>query len=79
MQLTYELCKETNSFFARPSPKFPSLPLISAIGFGAKSVKMTAQLHYLSHFTPAAFYPSLKVKSELTSCLLTQGTPKKSV
>jgi hypothetical protein len=33
----------------------------------------------LLYFTPATFYFFLKVKSELASCLLTQGTFKKSV
>jgi hypothetical protein len=43
-----------------------------------KVVKMFSQLHYSLYFAPAAFYLFLKVKSELASCLLTQGTFKKS-
>jgi hypothetical protein len=33
----------------------------------------------LPYFTPATFFFFLKVKSELASCLLTQGTFKKKV
>jgi hypothetical protein len=44
-----------------------------------KGVKMFSQLHYLLYFAPAAFYLFLKVKSELASCVLTQGTFKKSL
>jgi hypothetical protein len=40
---------------------------------------MFSQLHYSLYFAPAAFYLFLKVKSELASCLLTQGTYKKSL
>jgi hypothetical protein len=43
-----------------------------------KGVNMFSQLHYSPYFAPAAFYLYLKVKSELASCLLTQGTFKKS-
>ncbi len=68
-----------NLFFARPSAKLPSPPLYinnwDYLGV-EKSVKRFSQLHY---FTPATFYFFLKVKSELASCLLTQGTFKKSV
>jgi hypothetical protein len=62
-----------NLFFARPLPKKPSLPLFSITGC-EKGVNMFSQLPYSPYFTPAAFYLSLKVKSELESCLLTQGT-----
>jgi hypothetical protein len=34
---------------------------------------------FFAYFTPSAFYLLLKVKSELASCLLTQGTFKKSL
>ncbi len=40
---------------------------------------MFSQLHFLPYFTPATFYLFLKVKSEQASCLLTQGTFKKSL
>ncbi len=67
-----------NFFFARPVPKKPSPPLFSITGC-EKSIKMFSQLHFVPYFTPATFYPFLKVKSELASCLLTQGTLKKSL
>jgi hypothetical protein len=44
-----------------------------------KGVKIFSQLQYLPYFAPAAFYLFLKVKSELASFLLTQGTFKKSL
>jgi hypothetical protein len=43
-----------------------------------KGVKMSSQLHYLPYFTSAVFFLELRVASELASCLLTQGTFKKS-
>jgi hypothetical protein len=67
-----------NLFFARPLPKKPSLPLFSITGC-EKGVTMFSQLHYLPYFAPAAFYLFMKVKSELASCLLTQGTFTKSL
>jgi hypothetical protein len=66
-----------NLFFDRPSPKKPSLPLFLITGC-EKGIKMFFQLHFSPYFTPATFYLFLKVKSELASCLLTQGTLKKS-
>jgi hypothetical protein len=65
-------------FFASPAPKKPSPPLFSITG-GEKGIKMFSQLHFSPYFTPATFYLFLKVKSELASCLLTQGTLKKSL
>jgi hypothetical protein len=44
-----------------------------------KGDKMFSELHYSLYFAPAAFYLFMKVKSELASCLLTQGTFKKSL
>jgi hypothetical protein len=44
-----------------------------------KGDKMFSQLHYSLYFAPAAFYLFMKMKSELASCLLTQGTFKKSL
>jgi hypothetical protein len=67
-----------NLFFARPEPKKPSQPLFSITGC-EKGIKMFFQLHFSPYFTPASFYLFLKVKSELTSCLLTQGTLKKNL
>jgi hypothetical protein len=40
---------------------------------------MFSQLYFLPYFTPATFYLFHKVKSELASCLLTQGSLKKSL
>jgi hypothetical protein len=65
-------------FFARPAPK-TSLPPLFLITGCEKGVKMFFQLHFLPYFTPATFYLFLKVKSELASCLLTQGNLKKSL
>jgi hypothetical protein len=67
-----------NLFFAKPSPKLPSLLLFSIIGIrkGRQDVLPAPKLPY---FTLLAFYLFLKIKSELASCLLTQGTFKKSV
>jgi hypothetical protein len=67
-----------NLFFARPAPKKPSPPLFSKLAV-KKGIKMFSQLHFSPYFTPATFYLFLKVKSELASCLLTQGTLKKSL
>ncbi len=67
-----------NLIFASMLPKKPSLPLFLITGCG-KGANMFSQLHYSSYFAPAAFYLFLKVKSELASCLLTQGTFKKSL
>jgi hypothetical protein len=67
-----------NLFYAMPLPKKLSLPLFSITGCG-KGVNMFSQLHYLPYFAPAVFYLFLKVKSELASCLLTQGVFKKSL
>jgi hypothetical protein len=62
-------------FFARPSPKVLSPSLFSIIGIGKKPQDvLPAPL--LPYFTSPAFYLFLK---ELASCLLTQGTFKKSV
>jgi hypothetical protein len=44
-----------------------------------KGIKIFSQLHFSPYSTPATFYFFLKVKSELASCLLTQGTLKKSL
>jgi hypothetical protein len=44
-----------------------------------KATKMFSQHHFPSYFTPATFCLFLKVKSELASCLLTQGSLKKSL
>jgi hypothetical protein len=43
-----------------------------------KGVKMSSQLHFLLYFASAAFFLVPKMKSELASGLLTQGTFKKS-
>jgi hypothetical protein len=67
-----------NLFFARQLPKKTWPPLFSLTGCG-KGVNMFSHLHYLPYIAPAAFYLFLKVKSELASCLLTQGTFKKSL
>ncbi len=42
-----------------------------------KDVKIFFQVYYLPYFAPVAFYLFLKVKLELASGLLTQGTIKK--
>jgi hypothetical protein len=44
-----------------------------------KGVKVFSQLRFSPYFPPAAFHLFLKVKSELASFLLTQGTLKKSL
>jgi hypothetical protein len=67
-----------NLFFARPLPKKAMLPVFSITGCG-KGVNMFSQLHYSPYLAPVAFYLFLKVKSELASCSLTQGTFKKSL
>jgi hypothetical protein len=64
-------------FFARPLPKLPSLLLFSIIGIRKRSQDVPPA-PFLPCFTPPAFYLSLKVKSELASYLLTQGTFKES-
>jgi hypothetical protein len=67
-----------NLFFARPSPKLPTPLLFSILGIG-KGRSDVLPAPKLPYFTPPAFYLFLKIKSELASCLLTQGTFKKSV
>jgi hypothetical protein len=67
-----------NLFFARPSPKLPSPLLFSIIGIG-KGRQDILPAPELPYFTPPAFYLFLKIKSELASRLLTQGTFKKSI
>jgi hypothetical protein len=67
-----------NFFFARPSAKVPSPPLFSITGRG-KRRQDVLPARVLTYFTPATFNIFLKVKSELASCLLTQGTFKKKV
>jgi hypothetical protein len=67
-----------NLFFARPPAKLPSPPLFSIIGSG-KRRQDVLPAPLLPFFTPAAFYVFLKVKSELASYLLAQGTFKKSM
>ncbi len=67
-----------NLFFARPAPKKPSPPLFSTTGCRKKH-KDVLPAPFFAYFTPSAFYILLKVKSELASCLLTQGTFKKSL
>jgi hypothetical protein len=66
-----------NLFFARPLPKLPSPLLFSIIGI-RKRCQDVPPAPLLRYFTPPAFYLSLKVKSELASYLLTQGTFKES-
>jgi hypothetical protein len=67
-----------NLFFARPPNKLRSALLFSIIGSGKRHQDvLTAPL--LLYFTPAAFYIFLKVKSELASCLMIQGTFNKSM
>jgi hypothetical protein len=66
-----------NSSFARLSPKFPSPALFSAIGCGVmRQDDLPASLFAIFHTSSLLLV--LKVKSELASCLLTQGTVKKS-
>jgi hypothetical protein len=67
----------SNLFFARPLPKLPSLLQFSIIGI-RKRCSDVPPAPLLPYFTPLAFYLSLKVKSELTSYLLTQGIFKES-
>jgi hypothetical protein len=67
-----------NLFFARPGPKKPSPPLFSITGCG-KRRKDVLPAPFFTYFTPPTFYLLLKAKSELASCLLTQGTFKKSL
>ncbi len=67
-----------NLFFARPAPKKPSPPLFSITGC-EKRCKDVLPAPFFAYFTPSAFYLLTKVKSELASCLLTQGTFKKSL
>jgi hypothetical protein len=67
-----------NFFFARPAPKKPSPPLFSINGC-EKRCKDVLPATFFTYFTPLVFYLLLKVKSELASCLLTQGTYKKSL
>jgi hypothetical protein len=68
-----------NSFFARPPAMLPSPPIFSIIGSG-KGVKMFSQRHYcrFSNQRPPLYF-FLKVKPELASYLLAQGTFKKSM
>ncbi len=67
-----------NFFFARLQAKLPTPPLFSITGSGKRRQDvLTARL--LPYFPPATFNFFLKVKSELASCLLTQGTFKKKV
>jgi hypothetical protein len=61
-----------NLFFARPPNKLPLALLFSIIGSG-KRHQDVLRAPLLLYFTPAAFYIFLKVKSELASCLMTQG------
>jgi hypothetical protein len=70
--------KTPSTFFARLLPKLPSPLLFSIIGI-RKRCQDVPPAPLLPYFTPLAFYLSLKVKSELASYLLTQGTFKKSV
>jgi hypothetical protein len=67
-----------NLFFARPPAMLPSPLLFSIIGSGKRRSDCLPAL-LLPFFTPAAFYFFLKVKSELASYLLAQGTFKKSM
>jgi hypothetical protein len=67
-----------NLFFAKPSNKLPSAQLFSITG-GGKRLQDVLSAPLLLYFTPAACYIFLKVKSELASYLLTQGTFKKSM
>jgi hypothetical protein len=68
---------EKNLFFARLSAKLPSPPLFSTIGSG-KRCQDVLPAPLLPYFTPEAFYFFPKVKPELASYLLAQGTFKKS-
>jgi hypothetical protein len=67
-----------DSSFARPCPSSHRRryfqKLAAVVGF-----MKSFQLHFSPYFAPAVFFLVLKVKSELGSCLLTQGTFKKSV
>jgi hypothetical protein len=67
-----------NLFLARPGPKKPLPPLLSITGC-EKRHKDVLPAPFLAYFTPSAFYLLLKVNLELASCLLTQGTFKKSL
>jgi hypothetical protein len=67
-----------NLFFARPAPKKPLPPLFSITGCGKRRKDVLPGPFY-AYFTPSAFYLLLQVKLELASCLLTQGTFKKSL
>jgi hypothetical protein len=67
-----------NLFFARPLAKLP-LPLLFSIFGSGKRRQDVLPARLLQYFTPETFYFFLKVKSELASCLLTQGTFKKSI
>ncbi len=67
-----------NLFFARPAPKKPSPPIFSKTGC-EKRPKDVLPAPFFAYFTPSAFYLLLKVKSASASCLLTQGTFKKSL
>jgi hypothetical protein len=58
-------------------PKLPSLlPIFN--NWHWKNAQNVLSAPLLPYFTPQAFYLYLRVKSELASCLLTQGTFKKS-
>jgi hypothetical protein len=67
-----------NLFFAKPGSKKPSPPVFPITGCG-KRRKDVLPAPFFAYFTPLAFYLLLKVKSELASYLLTQGTFKKSL
>ncbi len=67
-----------NLFFARPAPKKPSQPLFSITG-RVKRSQNVLPAPFFAYFVPAVFYPLLKVKLELASCLMTKGTFKKSL
>ncbi len=65
-------------FLPRPAPKNP-LPLLFSITGCGKRRKDVLSAPFFAYFTPSAFCLLMKVKSELASCLLTQGTFKKSL
>jgi hypothetical protein len=67
-----------NLFFARPAPKKPTPPIFPITDCG-KRHKDVLPAPFFTYFTPSAFYLLLEVKSELASCLLIQGTFKKSL
>jgi hypothetical protein len=67
-----------NLFLPGRSPKSHRLLYFQLLAV-EKGVKMFSQLYLLLYFTSVAFYLFLKVKSKLASCLLTQGTFKKSL